>query len=61
MSALADRFARVRRRVAVVREHAEAIVEPARQIVQLGKLILRERFGGEEVESPRVGLLDDGI
>jgi len=44
----ADGFARVARRVAVISEDAEAVVEPGIQIVQLCELILRESLGGNK-------------
>src|SRR6267154_1791811 len=50
----ADGFARVARRVAVISEDAEAVLEPGIQIVQLCKLILRERFGGKQIKRSTV-------
>ena len=37
------------------------IVEALREIVEFGELVLRERFGGEEVERARIGIFEDGI
>ena len=58
---LADGFARVRGRIAVVGKHAEAIVEPRGEIVQFGELILRERLGGEEIQRARVRIFQHGV
>ncbi len=51
---LADGFARVARRVAVIRENAKAIREPLVQIMKLRELILRQRLGGEEIQRAAV-------
>ena len=59
--ALANRLARVGGRVAIVGEDAEAIVEARGQVVQLGKLILRERFGGEQVQRARVRIFQHRV
>ena len=59
--ALANRLARVGGRIAVVGEDAEAIVETRGQVVQLGELILRERFGREKVERARVRIFEDRV
>ena len=56
MALFANGFSRVARRVAVVREHAEAIVQPLVDVVQLGELVLRQRLGGKEIERARVGI-----
>ena len=61
MAAFADGFAGVAGRVAVVGEDAEVVVEARGQVVELGELILGERFGGEEVERAGVGVLEDGL
>ncbi len=61
MAALADGFARVAGRVAIVGEDAEGIVEARGEVVKLGELILSERFGGEEIERAGVGIFEDGI
>ena len=49
------------RRVAVVGEDAEAVVEARRQIVEFGELVLRERLGGEEVQRARIGIFENGV
>ena len=59
--ALANRFPRVRRRVAIVCKHSEAIIQPRGQIVEFGKLVLRQRLGREEVKCSRVGRLQHRI
>ena len=59
--ALADRPARVRRRVAVIGKHAKAVVQPHCQVVQFGQLVLCQRLGGEEVERARVRVLEDCV
>ena len=61
VAALANRLARVCRSIAVVGEDAEAIVETRGQIVQLGELVLRERFGGEEVQRARVQIFKNRV
>ena len=55
VAALANGFARVAGRVAVVGEDAEAIIEARGEIVQFGKLILRESLGWEQIERARIG------
>ena len=61
VSALANRLARVGRRIAVVRKYAEAVIESRGQVVQLGELILRERLGGEEVQRARVRIFQHRV
>ena len=61
VSALADGLASIRGRVAVVCENAEAMIEPCRKIVQLGKLILRESLGGEEIQRACVRIFQNCV
>jgi hypothetical protein len=61
VAAFADGFARVAGSIAIVGEDAEGIVEACGEVVKFGELILRERFGGEEVERAGIGALEDGI
>ena len=56
-----DGFAGVAGRVAIVGEDAEAIVEAGIEVVEFGELILRQGFGGEEVEGAGVGVFEDGV
>ena len=58
---LANGFARVAGRVAIIGEHAEAIVEALIQIVELGELILRQGFGGKKIERAGVGVGENGV
>ncbi len=55
----ADGFAGVGGGVSVVGENAEAILQTLVEVVKFGELVLRERFGGEEVERAGVGILED--
>ena len=48
-------------RVAVVGEHAEAIVQPLIEVVEFGELILRQRLGGKKIERARVGIFQNGV
>ena len=57
----ADGLARVLRRVAVVGEGADVGAERLDHRVELGELVLGQRLGGEEVEGPRVGVLQDAV
>ena len=61
----ADGSPRVLRRVAVVSEDAEVearrFVEHLRQAIELGQLVLRERLGRKQVESPRRRLVQDRV
>ena len=61
----ADGAARVLRRVAVVREHADLDVGRPRDFlgepIELRQLILREGLGREEVERPRGGIREDPV
>jgi len=61
MTALADRFASVGGRVAIVREYAEAMIETRGKIVQLGKLVLRERLGREEIQCAGIRVFKDSV
>src|SRR5260370_33186233 len=57
----ANRPAGVGGSIAVVSENAEADVQTMVEVVKFGELILREGFGGEEVEGSRVGIFEDGV
>ena len=59
--ALANGFARVGGRVAVIGEDAEAMVEARGQIMQFGQLILRQGFGGEQVQRARVRIFEHRV
>ena len=65
VSAAADGAPGVLRRVAVVGEHAHLEPRGAGHLVgegvQLGKLILRERLGREEIERAARRIADDGV
>ncbi len=65
LRARADRPPRVLRRVAVVREHADLFSRPGRDRfahrLQLGELILRERFGREQIERAACRVLQDRV
>ena len=61
VAALANRFARIRGCVAVIGKHAEAVIEPRREIVQFGELILGQRLGGEKIERARVRIFQNGV
>ncbi len=47
--------------VAVVSENAKTIFQPRIQIMQFGKLILRQRFGGKKVQRPRIRLFENFV
>ena len=59
--ARADRLARVLRRVAVVGEGADVGPDRLDHRVQLGQLVLGQRLRREQVERPRVGVLEDAV
>ena len=61
MALLADGLARVRGRVAVVGEHAEAVPQALREVVQFCELVLCQRLGGKQVEGARVGVFEHGV
>ena len=54
-------LARVLRRVAVVGEGADVGAERLDHRAELGELVLRERLRREQVECPRVGVLQDAV
>ena len=60
-----DRAPRVRRRVAVVGEHADLQLAVARhqlgEHVKLGQLVLRQRLGRKEIQRPRRRILQDRV
>jgi hypothetical protein len=56
VAALANGFAGVTGRVAVVGEDAKLIVKTGCEILKFSELVLRERFGGEQIEGARVGV-----
>ena len=58
---LADGFARVARRVPVISEHAEPVLQPLVEVVQLRQLILRQRFSWKKVEGARIRIGQNGI
>ena len=57
----ADRLARVLRRVPVVGEGADLGADRLDRGVQLGQLVLGQRLRREEVERPRVRVLQDAV
>ena len=61
VAALANGFARVAGRVAVIGEDAEAVIETRSEIVQFGELVLRQRLGGKEIQRARVGIFKHGV
>src|SRR2546429_4930604 len=50
-SFFANGFAGIARRVAVVGENAETVIQPLVEVVKFCELILRERFCGEKIRS----------
>ena len=61
MPVLADGLPRIGRRIAVIGENAERVAQPAPQILQLGQLVLSQRFGGKDVKRAGVRILQHGI
>ena len=56
-----DGLAGIGGRVAVVGENAEAIFEALVEVVEFRELVLREGFGGEEVQRASVGVFKDRV
>src|SRR5207245_2882114 len=57
----ADRFARVGRRVAVIRENAEAVLQALVQVVKFGELVLRESFRRKKIECAGIGIFENRV
>ena len=57
MPAIADGLPRVRGCIAIEGEDLDIPVEFGGQAMQLQHLILRERFGGEQIERPCLGII----
>src|SRR4029077_10701179 len=58
---LANGSARIGGSVAVVGENAEAVFETLVEVVKLGELVLRKRFGPEKVQRAGVGIFERGV
>jgi hypothetical protein len=61
LAGLAHDRADGRRRIAVVDGRREVQPREARQVAELGQLVLAQRLGGEQVEGPGRGVLGDGL
>jgi len=61
MSAFPDRLAGIARCVPVVGEHPKAVIEPLRKVVQFGKLVLGQCFGGKEIKCSGAGVFEHSV